>query len=73
MDLLNQFYNDEHTREAVREFFLKELDKLALEQVYGGQETSGIKDAREVIERSFIELKELYGKNKEAKNINPAR
>ena len=72
MDLLNQFFNDEHTREAVKAFFLAELDRLALERVYDGKDTTGIKDAKETIERSFIELKELYEKNKEVKNINYA-
>ena len=70
---LRQFYNDEHTREAVKEFFLAQLDRLALDKVYEGKDTSGIKDAKETIERSFIELKELYGKDKKPDNTNPAR
>lgn len=72
-NLLNQFTNDEHTREAVKAFFLAELDKLALEKVYEGKDTTGIKDAKETIERSFIELKELYSKKKVVQNINYAR
>ena len=72
-NFLNQFYNDEHTREAVKAFFLEQLDKLALEKVYSGKETTGIKDAKETIERAFIELKELYSQEKPIKNINEAR
>ena len=72
-NFLNQFYNDEHTREAVKAFFLEQLDKLALEKVYSGKETTGIKDAKETIERAFIELKELYSQEKTIKNINEAR
>ena len=71
--MLNQFYNDENTREEVKSFFLAELDKLALEKVYEGQDTKGIKDAKEAIERAFTELKELYGKEKKPDNTNPAR
>jgi len=73
MELLKRFYEDEHTREAVEEFFNKELEKLALEKIFSGQEISGIKDAKKVIERSFVELKELYGKDKESKSTNQAR
>lgn len=73
MDILNQFYNDEHAREAVKAFFLAELDKIALENVYEGKETNGIKDAKETIERSFILLGELYGKQKQKETINFAR
>ena len=72
-NLLNQFHNDEHTREAVRAFFLEQLDRLALEKVYSGKETTGIKDAKETIERSFIELKELYGKDVKINSVNQAR
>ena len=70
---LNQFYNDEHTREAVKAFFLAQLDKMALEKVFEGLDTHGIKDAKETIERSFIELGELYGKNKKPNITNQAR
>lgn len=73
MDLLKQFHNDEHTREAVKEFFLSELDKYALESVYDGKDTTGIKDAKKVIENAFIELRELYGKDKRVITINEAR
>ncbi|OGL46466.1 MAG: hypothetical protein A2W05_07115 [Candidatus Schekmanbacteria bacterium RBG_16_38_10] len=72
-NFLNQFYNDEHTREAVKAFFLEQLDKLALEKVYSGEETTGIKDAKETIERAFIELKELYGKDIKINSVNQAR
>lgn len=71
--LLNQFYSEESVREAVREFFLVQLDKLALERVYDGKDTTGIKDAKKVIENSFIELSELYGKDKRVITINEAR
>ena len=72
-NFLNQFYNDEHTREAVKAFFLEQLDRLALEKVYSGEETTGIKDAKETIERAFIELKELYGKDIKINSVNQAR
>ena len=73
MDLLNQFQNDEHRREAVLEFLLKQMDTMVLEKVYLGEDVKGIADAREAIKRAFIELQELYGKDKIIKNINHAR
>ena len=71
--LLNNFYNDEHTREAVKEFFLQELDKYALEKVYAKEETKNIAEAKEVIEQAFSELHELFSKRKEVEVINKAR
>ena len=58
--LLIQFQNDAHTRETVREFMLAQLDKLALEYVYEQKDTKGIAEARNVIENTFIELKEEF-------------
>jgi hypothetical protein len=62
--LLNTFQNEPHTREAVKEFMFAQLDKVALERVYERGDTQSIADAKEVIENVFIELKELYGKDK---------
>ena len=73
MELLNQFYNDEYTREAVKSFLLKQLDEVALERVYDGEDTKGIADAKETIEKAFIEMKELYGKEQKPNTINQAR
>ena len=71
--LLNNFYNDSHTREAVKEFLLKNLNDLALERVYNKGNTEAIADAREVIENSFTELRELFEKKKDREVENPAR
>lgn len=73
MNPLNKFQNDEFTREAVKTFFLERLDKLALERVYNKESTEGVADAKEVIENSFIELKELYSPNKKVEIVNRAR
>lgn len=73
MDNLNRFYQDENLREDVKTFFLEELNKLALERVYNNKETRGIADAKEIIEKSFIELQERYGKRKKVEVINQSR
>lgn len=69
--LLIQFQNDAHTRETVREFMLAQLDKLALEYVYEQKDTKGIAEARNVIENTFVELKELYSQDKKKEVYNP--
>lgn len=71
--LLNNFHNDEHTREAVKDFFLQELDKYALEKVYKKEDTKSIAEAKETIERAFSELHELFNKRKEVEVVNKAR
>lgn len=70
---LNKFHNDEYTREAVKSFLFEQLDKVALERVYNKESTEGIADAKQVIENSFTELKELYSPNKKVEIVNKAR
>ena len=73
MDLLNEFQNDEFTRDAVKTFMLERLDKIALERVYLKQDTTAIATAREVILTSFQELSEKYDKTKIVETTNTAR
>lgn len=70
---LHRFYNDDHTREAVREYLLDTLDKLALEKIYKREPVDGLADAQEAIENMFTQLGDEYG-TKQKKNIsNEAR
>ena len=62
---LNTFQNDEYTREAVKGFFFAQLDKFAIEAVYERKDTKSIADAKDVLEKAFTELNELYGKKRE--------
>lgn len=61
---LNTFQNDEYVREAVKDFLTSQLNKLALERVYERKNTNDVADAKEIIEKAFVELHELYGKKK---------
>lgn len=65
MDILQAFYADQHTREAVKSFLLEQLDEIALDRIYKGENVSGIKDAKQTIEYAFIELGERYEPKKE--------
>lgn len=59
--LLKQFYNDEHMREAFKEFIVYNIKQYAIEKVMAKEDISGIADAHDIIIQSFIKLKENYG------------
>lgn len=63
-ELLKQFYQQEHLRVAVYQFFKQVLDEIALERVYRGQETAGIKDAKEVLVRAESALQSKFAPKK---------
>jgi hypothetical protein len=71
--LLSQFQNDEHTREAVKAFIEMYLNKIAVERVMAREETKDLADAKEVLEGAFVELREAYGKDNNKALINKAR
>lgn len=58
---LKTFHDNENQREAVKDFILDYLKELAVERVMNREDTSSLADAKEVVEQSFIKLKELYG------------
>jgi hypothetical protein len=61
MHILNQFHQNKVEREAVQAFMVQCLEKIAVERVFRGEDVSGIKDARELVDRTFDELQLLYG------------
>lgn len=61
MQVLQQFYVNKVEREAVQAFMVECLGKIAVEKTFRGEDTSGIKDARELVDRLFDELQLLYG------------
>ncbi|MBP6045259.1 hypothetical protein KA525_03875 [Candidatus Woesebacteria bacterium] len=62
MDLLGNFYRDSATRETLREFMLQTLGDIAIEKTFNGQDVSGIKEAKELVDRIFDKLEDAYGK-----------
>lgn len=72
MSLVN-FYQDEITREEVKNFLFQECDRYALEKVYNKEDTKGVAETKEVIERAFSELESLFKRKKEKEITNPAR
>lgn len=70
--LLRNFYQNEKLREEVRQFMIERLGVMAIERAFAGEDTSGIKEARECVEKTFDKLEELYSK-KEEPVINNSR
>lgn len=64
------FYNNEHEREAVKAFLIEQLGALAIERAFDGDDVVGIKEARDIVVRSFDLLDERYGKIKTAPEQN---
>ena len=60
MQILHQFYANKVQREAVQAFMIECLGKIAVERTFRGEDVSGIKDARELVDRTFDELQLLY-------------
>lgn len=67
MDRLQQFYLDEATRDDVKNFMMSVLEEVAVERVFGGKNVVGILEAKELIEKSFSKLEEIYKVKKEVK------
>lgn len=73
MDYLKHFYEQEHVREAVRLFLHDILDEQVLDATYKGNDVSGYKETKEVIDGMFNRLRGLYEKEKPNKKENGAR
>jgi len=61
MQVLQQFYANKVEREAVQAFMVDCLGQIAIEKTFKGEDVSGIKDAKELVDRTFDELQLLYG------------
>lgn len=60
MDKLQSFALDDATREAVKDFLLKQLEKETITRVFGGKSVVGILESRQLVESSFSELVHLF-------------
>ncbi len=68
---LKNFYENESMRETVKSFMVDVLKEIAVQKTFDGEETTGIKDARELVDKTFDKLKELYGKIDTPNPISP--
>lgn len=72
MQLLNKFYLDFQTREAVKEGILSHLKKTTWSKACAGENTAGIKEAKEAVDSFFRELERTHTE-KPKKTINSNR
>lgn len=71
--LLERFWNDEHTKEAVRAFQIAILNEMIIEDCYntGSEMGKAHKQTKELIDNSFKRLDEMFGRKEEPKIDNP--
>ena len=69
IDKLKEFYNDKAMQDAWAEFIVDVLDTEALKRVYLQEDTTALKETRDIITRSFAKLNELY-KPKEDRKVD---
>ena len=59
---LSQFYDNEPQRDAVKVFMIEVLKMIAVERAFEGEPVTGIQEARELVDKTFNKLEELYRK-----------
>lgn len=57
---LKRFNDDQATKEEVRNFIYEVINQEALDKMYKGEDVSHIKDAKELIDKAFDTLEEMY-------------
>ena len=53
---LLQFYNDKDTKENVYNYLIQELEKEAIRKAFAKEDTSGVAEAKELIDKAFENL-----------------
>jgi hypothetical protein len=69
MKSLLEFYNDSETRENVYNYLTEFLEKEALKKIFNREDTSGVAEAKEVIDKAFKEMEIMFMPKKENKKI----
>ena len=70
MNPLQTFYTNTPEKEAVQAFLMAQLREMAADMALDGKDVSGIKDAADLVTRTFDKLDELYGKIETVKEQN---
>jgi hypothetical protein len=60
MKHLKAFFHDKEAQKEWAEFIMETLNEEALLRVYGGKDTGDLKEARNIISKSFRRLNELF-------------
>ena len=74
MKSLQEFYNDKATKENVHLYLIEFLESEAVRKVFNKEDVSAIAEARDVIDRAFENLDDLFqSKVKKKEQINESR
>ncbi|TQF41171.1 hypothetical protein UNPF46_08605 [Bradyrhizobium sp. UNPF46] len=60
MNHLKAFFQDKEAQKEWADFIMAQLNEEALLRVYAGKDTGDLKEARNVISKSFKKLNELF-------------
>lgn len=60
MNPLVIFYRDETMRNTVKEFMVAQLEQMAIDRTFNKEDVVGIAEAKELVDKTFSKLKELY-------------
>lgn len=61
MHPLKQFYDNVNMREMVKEYLIAQLKEIATTKAFNGENTAGMREAKEAIDMAFSNLKGEYG------------
>lgn len=67
-DLLQLFWQDEHTREAVKAFQIAMLEEDAIKRTFAGDDVKGLLEAKKLVDASFKRLDEVFKQKDEPVN-----
>lgn len=72
MSTLPEFFRDKQAQKDWADFIVEELNQEALKRVYSGKDTVALKEAKDIILKSFAKLAQLYTPKKERKSSEGA-
>lgn len=71
---LKDFFLNENMRTEVKAYLIGFLTEKAVEKVFNKEDTSGVAEAKECIDKAFENLETLFPSTTETKEVkNPAR
>lgn len=65
MDILRRFNDDKATKNAVQQYFTDFIAEEGVKLIFDRKDTSHIADAKELIDKAFIQIEIDYGIQKE--------
>ncbi len=71
--LLKQFYEDKHTREAVHNYLIEFLKEEGVRKIFDKEDVSGVSEAKEMIDKAFDNLETIFAPKAKPKIINEVR